>query len=128
MCSTSLELQPLALQPSDLLRPLDAFEELFCLFDQYFPHKRCTAAQIIGHTTVQQWLDALDEVQQRHPLLSARIDTMFKPRPSLSPRHQPAHPLRLVTSPFAQWQQEIAEEVNAPFTPDQAPPSHVDAT
>jgi hypothetical protein len=37
MSSTSLELRPLALQPSDLLRPLGAFEELFCLFDQYFP-------------------------------------------------------------------------------------------
>jgi NRPS condensation-like uncharacterized protein len=30
-------------------------------------------------------------------------------------------PLRVVTSPGAQWQREIAEEVNAPFTPDQAP-------
>ncbi|HTF65760.1 MAG TPA: condensation domain-containing protein, partial [Edaphobacter sp.] len=29
-------------------------------------------------------------------------------------------PLRVVTSPGAQWQREIAEEVNEPFTPDQA--------
>jgi len=34
MSLTSLELRPLALQPSDVLRPLGAFEELFCLFDQ----------------------------------------------------------------------------------------------
>jgi len=37
MSSTSLELQPVELLPGDLLRPLGAFEELFCLFDQHFP-------------------------------------------------------------------------------------------
>src|ERR1700756_471680 len=37
MSSTSLERQPLELLPSDLLRPLGAFEELFSLFDQHFP-------------------------------------------------------------------------------------------
>jgi hypothetical protein len=77
MSSTSLELRPLALRPSDLLRPLGAFEELFCLFDQHFPTNHALAAQIAGYTTVQRWCDALDAVQQRHPLLSARIDTTF---------------------------------------------------
>ncbi|MDX6460694.1 MAG: hypothetical protein QOE55_4391, partial [Acidobacteriaceae bacterium] len=78
MSSTSLEFQPLELLPGDLLlRPLGAFEELFCLFDQRFPTNGALAAQITGHTTVQQWRDALDAVQQRHPLLSARIDTTF---------------------------------------------------
>jgi hypothetical protein len=77
MSWTSLELQPLALLSSDLLRPLGAFEELFCLFDQHFPTNGALAAQITGHITVQQWGDALDAVQQRHPLLSACIDTTF---------------------------------------------------
>jgi hypothetical protein len=77
MSSTCLELQPFALQSRDLLRPLGAFEELFCLFDQHFPTNHAFAAQITGHTTVQQWRDALDAVQQRHPLLSAAIDTTF---------------------------------------------------
>ena len=54
MSSTSLELRPLELQSSDLLRPLGAFEELFCLFDQHFPTNHALAAQITGHTTVQQ--------------------------------------------------------------------------
>src|SRR5260370_1819538 len=76
--STSLEFQPLKLPPGDLLlRPLGAFEELFCLFDQHFPTNGALAAQITGHTTVQQWRNALDAVQQRHPLLSACIDTTF---------------------------------------------------
>ena len=121
MSSTSLELQPLELLPNDLLRPLGAFEELFCLFDQYFPTNGALAAQITGHTTIQQWRDALDAVQERHPLLSAGIDTTFNRVPHF--RRVTGHgiPLRVVTSPNAQWQQEIAEEVNAPFLPDRAP-------
>ena len=121
MSSTSLELRPLELLPADLLRPLGAFEELFCLFDQHFPTNGALAAQITGHTTVQQWRDALDAVQQRHPLLSACIDTTFNRVPHF--RHVAGQriPLRVVTSPNARWQREIAEEVNEPFTPDQAP-------
>jgi hypothetical protein len=121
MSSTSLELRPLELLPGDLLRPLGTFEELFCLFDQYFPTNGALAAQITGHTTVQQWRDALDAVQQRHPLLSACIDTTFNRVPHF--RHVTGQriPLRVVTSPFARWQREIAEEVNEPFIPDQAP-------
>ena len=78
MSSTSPEHQPLERLPRDLLRPLGAFEELFCLFDQHFPTNHALAAQITGHTTVQRWHDALDAVQHRHPLLSARIDTTFR--------------------------------------------------
>ena len=121
MSSTSLELQPLALQPRDLLRPLGAFEELFCLFDQHFPTNHALAAQITCHTTVQQWRDALDAVQQRHPLLSACIDTTFNRVPYFRRVTGQLIPLRVVTSPNARWQREIAEEVNEPFTPDQAP-------
>jgi hypothetical protein len=121
MSSTSLELRPLELLPGDLLRPLGSFEELFCLFDQYFPTNGALAAQITGYTTVQQWRDALDAVQQRHPLLSACIDTTFNRVPHF--RHVPGQhiPLRVVTSPNTRWQREIAEEVNEPFTPDQTP-------
>jgi hypothetical protein len=121
MSSTSLERQPLALQPSDLLRPLGAFEELFCLFDQHFPTNHALAAQITGHATVQRWHDALDAVQQRHPLLSACIDTTFNRVPHFRRVIGQRIPLRLVTSSFARWEREIAEEVNEPFTPDQAP-------
>jgi Condensation domain len=119
--STSLEHQPLELLPSDLLRPLGAFEELYCLIDQDFPINGALAAQITGRTTVQQWRDALDAVQQRHPLLSACIDTTFNRVPHFRRVASQRIPLRVVTSPGAQWQQEVAEEVNAPFTPDQAP-------
>jgi hypothetical protein len=121
MSSTSLELRPLELLPGDLLRPLGSFEELFCLFDQYFPTNGALAAQITGYTTVQQWRDALDAAQQRHPLLSACIDTTFNRVPHF--RHVPGQhiPLRVVTSPNTGWQREIAEEVNEPFTPDQTP-------
>jgi hypothetical protein len=121
MSSTSLELQPLELLAGDLFRPLGAFEELFCLFDQHFPTNGALAAQITGYTTVQQWRDALDAVQQRHALLSACIDTTFNRVPHFRRVTSQRISLRVVTSPGALWQQEIAEEVNAPFTPDQAP-------
>jgi hypothetical protein len=121
MSSTSLELQPLELLPSNLLRPLGAFEELFCLLDQHFPTNGALAAQIIGHTTVRQWRDALDVVQHRHPLLSACIDTTFNRVPHFRRVVGQRIPLRVVTSPNARWQREIAEGVNEPFTPDQAP-------
>jgi hypothetical protein len=104
-----------------VLRPLGAFEELYCLFDQQFPINGALAAKITGPTTVQQWRAALEAVQQRHPLLSACIDTTFNRVPHFRRVTDQRIPLRVVTSPNAQWQQEIAEEVNAPFTPDQAP-------
>ena len=121
MSSTSLECQRLEFPRSDLLRPLGAFEELFCLFDQHFPTNHAVAAQISGHTTVQRWREALDALQQRHPLLSACIDTTFNRVPYFRRIIGLRIPLRVVASPLAQWQQEIAEEVNTPFTPDQAP-------
>ena len=121
MSSSSVEPQPVALKSSDLLRPLGAFEELFCLFDQGFPTNGALAAQITGHTTVQQWRDALDAVQERHPLLSACIDTTFNRVPHFRRVSGQRIRLRVVASQDAQWQREIAEEVNAPFIPDQAP-------
>jgi hypothetical protein len=121
MSSTYHELQPLELMPGDLLRPLGAFEELYCLFDQDFPINGALAAQITGYTTVQQWCDALDAVQQRHPLLSASIDTTFNRVPHFRRVVGQRIPLRVIMSPEAQWQQKIAEEINAPFTPDRAP-------
>jgi NRPS condensation-like uncharacterized protein len=121
MSSTSIEFQPLELLPGDLLRPLGAFEELFCLFDQHFPTNHALAAQITGHTTAERWRDALDAVQQRHPLLSACIDTTFNRVPHFRRVTGQRIPLRMVSSPHARWQREIAEEVNEPFTPDKAP-------
>jgi hypothetical protein len=121
MPSTSVELQSLELLPGELLRPLGAFEELFCLFDQNFPTNGALAAQITGHTNVQQWREALDAVQQRHPLLSACIDTSFNRVPHFRRVTSQRIPLRVVTSAYARWQRAIAEEVNEPFTPDQAP-------
>jgi hypothetical protein len=114
-------LQPLEPVPSDLLRPLGALEELFCLFDQHFPLNAALAAEITGHTTVQQWRDALDAIQRRHPLLSVCINTAFNRVPHFRHVAHQQIPLRVVTSPSARWQQEIAEEINAPFTADQSP-------
>lgn len=121
MSSSSLKRRRLGRLPGNLLRPLGAFEELFCLFDQQFPTNGALAAQITGPTTVEKWRDALDAVQQRHPLLSVCIDTAFNRVPHFRRIAGQRIPLRVLTSADARWQQEIAEEVNAPFAPDQAP-------
>ncbi len=121
MSLTSPEHRPLELHAGVLLRPLGAFEELYCLFDQQFPINGALAAEIAGHTTVEQWRDALDALQRRHPFLNVCIDTIFNRVPHFRQVADQRIPLRVVTSPSARWQQEIAEEINAPFTPDQAP-------
>jgi hypothetical protein len=118
---TPQELQPLKPLSGDLLRPLGAFEELYCLFDQHFPVNGALAAEVSGHTTVDQWRNALDAIQRRHPLLSVCIDTTFNRVPHFRHVAQQHIPLRVVTSPNARWQQEIAEEINAPFAADQSP-------
>jgi hypothetical protein len=46
MSSSPLGHDHLELLPNDLFRPLGAFEELFCLFDQQFPTNGALAAQI----------------------------------------------------------------------------------
>jgi hypothetical protein len=104
-----------------LLRPLGALEELFCLFDQHFPTNGAFAAQITGRTTLQQWRDALDAIQQRHPLLAACIDTTFNRVPHFRRVTGRRIPIRVIRSAHTRWQREIAKEVSEPFIPDQAP-------
>ena len=101
MSWTSFELQPLELLSDDFLRSLGAFEELFCLFDQHFPTNGALAAKITGPTTVQQWRAALDAVQQRHPLLSACIDTTSSEMRSMHKSCSPTSAVSHSTAPSA---------------------------
>jgi hypothetical protein len=55
------------------LRTLDALEEYFWLSENTFPRTTILLAEVEGPTTVDAWRDALNRVQQRYPLLRARI-------------------------------------------------------
>ncbi|MBV9877440.1 MAG: hypothetical protein JO025_22115 [Verrucomicrobia bacterium] len=54
------------------LRPLGTFEHFFWLLDQNRPVHFALAAQVQGATEIEQWRNALDLVQRRHPLLSPK--------------------------------------------------------
>jgi hypothetical protein len=52
------------------VRSLGAMERLFWLMDQKHPAHLTVTAEVKGFTKVQDWRDALDAVQKRHPVLS----------------------------------------------------------
>jgi Condensation domain len=70
---------------------------------------------------VENWRDALDAVQKRHPILSTSINRNEEGQPAL---HQAdgALPLRVVDgSVQGCWELEVDREMAVPFNPDQGP-------
>ncbi len=69
-----------------------------------------------------QWRAALDAVQRRHPLLSARIDGSDPTAPMFVRSAGRRIPLRIVpASDNLRWRAELADELRRPFDPGQAP-------
>jgi hypothetical protein len=54
-------------------RTLDGLEEYLWLTENTFPRTTMILAEVQGATTVEARRDALRKVQQRYPLLSARV-------------------------------------------------------
>jgi hypothetical protein len=72
---------------------------------------------------VQNWRDALDAVQRRHPVLSASIHRNEEGQPALYRVDVAPIPLRVVDgSVQGNWELELDRETAVPFTPEQAPP------
>lgn len=105
------------------LRPLGAVEELFWLLDQHRPFHFVMAAEVDGSTAVSDWRRALDLVQQRHPLLSVRIETNGENRPCFRQDLAAPIPLRVVqgTNVTQRWEIETALELSTPFDSAKAP-------
>ena len=61
------------MQSVDICRPLGAGEQIFWLHDQAHPLHFALTAQTKGQFTVHQLQQALNLIQQRHPLLRVRI-------------------------------------------------------
>ena len=96
--STSVLSSPVSASSVNIqkLRNLDAFEETFWLFEQNVPIVHALTAEVEGATTVEQWQNALDAVQRKHPHLSASIRKIPGERPYFQSVQDAAISLRLV--------------------------------
>src|SRR6202453_3494408 len=111
-----------ATKSNEEVRALGAMERLFWLMDQNHPAHLTVTAEVKGFTTVQNWRDALDAVQRRHPVLSASIKKNEEGQPALYQVDAAPIPLRVVDgSVQGRWELEVDREMAVPFTPEQAP-------
>ena len=104
------------------VRSLGAMERLFWLMDQNHPVHLTVTAEVKGITKVQDWRDALDAVQRRHPVLSTSIKSNEEGQPALYKVDGARIPLRIVDGSVQErWELEVDREMAVPFTPEQAP-------
>jgi NRPS condensation-like uncharacterized protein len=104
------------------VRALGAMERLFWLMDQNHSAHLTVTAEVKGITEVQNWRDALDAVQRRHPILSTSINRNEDGQPALYQVDAAPIPLRVVDgSVQGCWELEVDREMAVPFTPEQAP-------
>src|SRR5258708_23122669 len=112
------------IKPKKEVRALGAMERLFWLMDQKHPTHLTVTAEVKGITKVQNWRDALDAVQRRHPILSASINRNEEGQPALYQADAAPIPLRVVDGSIqGPWELELEleREMAAPFIPKQAP-------
>src|SRR5262252_7543365 len=103
------------------LRILDGLEEYFWLSENSFPRTTMILAEVEGATTAEAWRDALARVQQRYPLLSARICKNPAERPYFESLPGAPLPLRVMPLEGANFDALIAGEPVTSF-------AHVDAS
>jgi hypothetical protein len=108
---------------ASLIRRLSWTERLFWLLDQNSPRHFVMAAQVDGHTSVDQWRAALDAVQRRHPLLSAGIEVGDDGNPHFYRVAAAPIPLRVLRGGMLGYEleAELAFELGLPFDPRRAP-------
>jgi NRPS condensation-like uncharacterized protein len=104
------------------VRALGAKESLFWFMNQKHPVHLTMTAEVKGSTEVQNWRDALDAVQRRHPILSTSINRSEEGQPALYQVDAAPIPLRVVDGRVqGRWELEVDREMAVPFTPVQAP-------
>jgi NRPS condensation-like uncharacterized protein len=111
-----------AVESKKEVRALGAMERLFWLMDQKHPAHLTVTAEVKGFTKVQNWRDALDAVQRRHPVLSTSIHRNEVGQPALYQEDAAPIPLRVVDGIVqGRWELELDREMAVPFTSEQAP-------
>src|SRR3984893_6965392 len=112
----------LATESKKEVRALGARERMFWFMDQKHPVHLTVTAEVKGITKAQNWRDALDAVQKRHPILSTSIKRNEEGQPALYQVDAAPIPLRVVDgSAQERWELELDREMALPFTPEQAP-------
>jgi len=95
---------------------------MFWLIDQNRSVHFAVTAQIAGKATPDDWRQALDRVQGRHPILSVCIDGSPGSVPRFRQVEAAPIPLRIVEeNPKTSWEEEVGEELATPFDPSRAP-------
>ncbi|OLL27428.1 condensation protein [Burkholderia sp. SRS-W-2-2016] len=105
----------------DLIRPLGSTEHLFWLIDRNRSIHFTLVAEIDRVFTPSAWDAALLALQQRHPLLGARIVADGVAAPVFRRDPGARIPLRVVENAQQSWQVEAAIELSAPFDWSNAP-------
>jgi hypothetical protein len=107
---------------SNINRPLGLLEHLFWLLDQNRSFHFAVTAQISGRASPYDWREALDLLQERHPLLSVCIDGSPGSVPRFRKRDGAPIPLRIVEEdPKTHWEREVSKELATPFGHSRAP-------
>jgi NRPS condensation-like uncharacterized protein len=110
------------IKPKTEIRALGAREHMFWLMDQKHPVHLTVTAEVKGITKAQNWRNALDAVQKRHPILSTSIKRNEEGQPALYQVDAAPIPLRVVDGSVQEhWELELDREMALPFTPEQAP-------
>jgi hypothetical protein len=95
---------------------------LFWLLDQNRSFHFAVTAQITGRASPYDWREALDLLQERHPLLSVCIDGSPGSVPRFRQQDGAPIPLRIVEEdPKTHWEREVSKELATPFDPSRAP-------
>src|SRR5262245_12058354 len=95
---------------SSINRPLGSIEHLFGLLVQNRSVQFAVTAQIAGRASPYDWLEALERLQERHPILSVCIDGNHS-IPRFRQDDPAPIPLRIVEGdPKARWESEVSEE------------------
>ena len=111
-----------AVGASDTTRLLGSLEHMFWLLDQHRSVHFAVTAEIAGKASPDDWREALDRVQERHPILSVSIEGSPPSVPRFRQEDAAPIPLRIVEGdPKTRWVSEVGEELATPFDPNRAP-------
>jgi hypothetical protein len=102
------------------VRELGYAERVQVLMDMYRPTHNVEAVDLLGTTDPERWRRALDRLQQRHPLLSVRIQFDRQNIPAFYHVEGAVIPLRLIQG-SASWQREVERELASAFNTAEAP-------
>jgi hypothetical protein len=107
---------------STKLRDLDAYEEVFWLFEQSVNMSHAIVVDVNGATTIGQWKDAMDAIQVRYPLLSASILKVPGERPLFEKGRGVSMPLRIAPlSDSLVLEEEMEKELQKSFCDGSGP-------